>query len=230
MTCVAGRSARFISSRGDTPNTLPACPGSKVRIRVMVRLCAPTSTGSPTFSPSLFIRRVAAQASPACGVSPVGVSAAKGAGALRRLPRNGKLSSTAFTLESCRASPLTTTLANSSVSAILSPRSPARVSQAESIGRGLTRARSAPRKSADWLTIPRPSLSVKKPIAVLAATAMISAATRMRCSPARQSRASRRNASFQCAKTFMCLPPYAQSVRLAEEYGARSVPRVCHHG
>jgi len=66
------------------------------------------------------------------------------------------------------------------------------VNQLDSSGCGLTRRKSAPTSSADCSVIARLMRSLKKPIAVTEPTAINTAAARMRNSPARQSRRSRR--------------------------------------
>ena len=143
------------------------------------------------------MRRGAAQASPGCGTPRVATSPAYTASAVRMLPRSGKSPSTALILASCSCSPCSTTLANSSVSASCRPCPRAVSSQSSPTRRELTSARSAPRNSAEEFIIPFARRSVKKLMAVVAATAITSAATRMRCSPARQSRTSRRSARCQ---------------------------------
>ena len=153
------------------------------------------SSTSPTSAPIRASRAPSAHTSPRGGVPSAGCCSPNIVSAVRTLPRSGYWSLTARIDDSALSSPKNTTEGNDIVSAVSSRYSPASSRHSAGTGACERKRRSAASTSFAWRATALPMRSVRKPTAVSAATARLTAASNTRTSPERISRPKLRKAN-----------------------------------
>jgi len=220
--------------------------GSTTSTRATVKDVSPSSSGCPTRRSSATSSAASTQAVPGDGMSRVAVSAVWASGAVRSTPRSGYPGPTAFSATSRAAPPCSSgarpMVGKSSVWLVCRPRARACASKSGAGGLSLRTTASPPISARASRARPPCNRSAKKPTAVSAATASVTASTSSRNSPARQSRRSEVQPKDQKEGTRCSIPPpYRRpenrgrdrarpSRRITPTQPARGVPNQKHRG
>src|SRR5882672_364800 len=199
---VEARSSMLSINRGPRLRNPALDSGSSLTIAATVNSRFPRAMRSPILTSSRRNRRSSAQTLPGAGMRAGSKSGPAALSRMRSLPRSGYPAATAFTSVSSARSFACVMLGKRTASVTASPRRNASPRNDSAIGASETTTRSAP---SNWLASRvrvRPTRSAKKATVVRLATATISATASTRCSPARQSRPSMRDASRSTAAAF----------------------------